>query len=77
MRSRRAIRALLLTLLSDLFSFVAGWFRSRVALQIENFFLRKQLAFYREHQVRPQPLTDDARVSLVVWSPDSVTGKMP
>jgi hypothetical protein len=68
MRSRRAIRALLLTLLSELFSFVAGWFRSRGALQTENLFLRKQLAFYREHQVRPQPLTDDARVSLVVWS---------
>jgi hypothetical protein len=64
MRSRRAIRALLLTLLSDLFSLVAGWFRSRIALQTENLFLRKQLAFYREHQVRPQPLT----VSSVVVS---------
>jgi len=39
-----------------------------VGLQAENLFLRKQLAFYREHQIRPQPLTDAARLSLVVWA---------
>ena len=31
-------------------------------------FLRKQLAFYREHQVQPRKLTDAARFSLVLWS---------
>ncbi|MBA3915987.1 MAG: hypothetical protein H0X25_19485 [Acidobacteriales bacterium] len=30
--------------------------------------LRKQLAFYREHQVRPRPLTDSARFSLALLS---------
>jgi putative transposase len=34
----------------------------------ENRFLRKQLAFYQEHQVRPRRLTDAARTSLVLWS---------
>ena len=34
----------------------------------ENLFLRKQLAFYGEHKIRPRPLTDAARLSLVLWS---------
>ncbi len=34
----------------------------------ENLFLRKQLAFYREHKIIPRPLTDAARLSLVFWS---------
>jgi transposase InsO family protein len=38
------------------------------ALVAENLFLRKQLAFYQEHQVRPRRLTDAARISLVFWS---------
>src|SRR5450755_875219 len=42
--------------------------RSRSALVAENLFLRKQLAFYQEHQVRPRRLTDAARISLVFWS---------
>jgi hypothetical protein len=37
-------------------------------LVAENLFLRKQLVFYREHQIRPRPLTDAARLSLVLWS---------
>ena len=31
-------------------------------------FLRKQLAFYQEHQVQPRKLSDAARFSLVLWS---------
>jgi putative transposase len=42
--------------------------RSRSALLAENLFLRKQLAFYQEHQARPRRLTDAARLSLVFWS---------
>ena len=42
--------------------------RSRSSLLAENLFLRKQLAFYQEHQVRPRRLTDAARISLVLWS---------
>ena len=36
-------------------------FRSRSALIAENLFLRKQLAFYQEHDIAPQRLTDAAR----------------
>ena len=31
-------------------------------------FLRKQLAYYQEHQIRPRRLTDAARLSLVLCS---------
>jgi transposase InsO family protein len=41
---------------------------SRAALSAEVLFLRKQLAFYREHQVHPRKLTNAARFSLVLWS---------
>jgi len=37
-------------------------------LVAENLFLRKQLAFYKEHKMQPQRLTDAARYTLVVWS---------
>jgi putative transposase len=30
--------------------------------------LRKQLAYYQDHQIRPRRLTDAARLSLVLWS---------
>lgn len=69
MRARPAICAVFSNFFSDLLSFFASSFRSRAALQAENLFLRKQLAFYREHKVRPKPLTNAARLSLVVWSP--------
>src|SRR5215472_18377896 len=68
MRTRPAICALLLTCFSDLLTLMTSSLRSRVGLQAENLFLRKQLAFYREHQIRPQPLSDAARLSLVVWA---------
>jgi putative transposase len=41
---------------------------SRSALSAEVLFLRKQLAFYQEHQIAPRKLTDAARFSLVLWS---------
>jgi hypothetical protein len=41
---------------------------SRAELSAEVMFLRKQLAFYQEHQVQPRKLTDAARFSLVLWS---------
>ncbi len=41
---------------------------SRAALSAEVLFLRKQLAFYQEHQIPPRKLTDAARFSLVLWS---------
>jgi putative transposase len=36
--------------------------------QAEVLFLRKQLAYYRDHQIRPRRLTDAARLSLLLWS---------
>jgi hypothetical protein len=42
--------------------------RSRAALGAEILFLRKQLAYYQEHEIRPRRLTDAARLSLVLWS---------
>jgi putative transposase len=41
---------------------------SRARLSAEVLFLRKQLAFFQEHQVQPRKLTDAARFSLVLWS---------
>ena len=37
-------------------------------MSAEVLFLRKQLAFYQEHQVQPRKLTAAARFSLVLWS---------
>ena len=62
----------LLRLASDLtldgLHFVGAILRSRSAVSAEILFLRKQLAFYQEHQIRPRRLTDSARFSLVLWS---------
>jgi putative transposase len=67
-RSVPPVSNLLLTLASDLARFVVSVLRPRTALVAENLFLRKQLAFYREHKVTTRPLTDVARLSLVLWS---------
>ncbi len=52
---------------ADLFAFVSSPLRCRRALVAENLFLRKQLAFYRERQVRPRPMNDAARFSASAW----------
>jgi putative transposase len=52
----------------ELSTFLGSSVRSRSALIAENLFLRKQLAFYQERQIRPRRLTDAARFSLVLWS---------
>ena len=52
----------------ELSAFLGSFVRSRLSLIAENLLLRKQLAFYQEHQVRPRRLTDAARISLVLWS---------
>src|SRR5882672_7350669 len=48
--------------------FLGATLRARTAVNAEILFLRKQLAFYQEHQIRPRRLTDSARFSLVFWS---------
>jgi putative transposase len=55
-------------LLVDLLKSLKAAVRSRSSLVAENFFLRKQLAFYQEHEVRPRRLTDAARIAMVFWS---------
>lgn len=55
-------------LANDVVVFLRSNFRFRTALIAENLFLRKQLAFYTEHQIRPRRLTNAARLSLVFWS---------
>ena len=52
----------------DGFHFLGATLRSRTAVSAEILFLRKQLAFYQEHQIRPRRLTDSARFSLALWS---------
>jgi hypothetical protein len=53
---------------AGLIRFLSSLLRSHSALVAENLFLRKQLAFYREREVKPHRLTDAARVCLLVWS---------
>ena len=55
-------------LILDGLRFLGATLRARSAVSAEILFLRKQLAFYQEHQVRPRRLTDSARFSLVFWS---------
>src|ERR1039458_10234689 len=52
----------------ELSAFLGSFVRFRSSLIAENLLLRKQLAYYQEHQVRPKRLTDAARISLVLWS---------
>src|SRR5208283_3348157 len=64
----RASLTVLWELLRDGLQFVNVAARSRTAAAAEVLFLRKQLAYYRGHQIRPRRLTDAARLSLVLWS---------
>jgi putative transposase len=64
----RSALGVLRDLAGDAPSLVRLILRSRTALIAENLFLRKQLAFYREHQIQPRRLTNAARLWLVFWS---------
>jgi hypothetical protein len=55
----------LLTLLVDVVHFLRLCLRPSAVLAAENLFLRKQLAFYQERQVKPRRATDAARFTLV------------
>jgi putative transposase len=57
---------LLAALAIDLVRFLGASLRSRTALAAENLFLRKQLALYRERQVRPRRASDPVRLALVL-----------
>jgi len=64
----RSLTVLLITVAAQCVQFLRLAVCSRAALSGEVLFLRKQLAFYREHQVQPRKLTDAARFSLILWS---------
>jgi putative transposase len=64
----RSLLSILLTTAGESIQFVWLAVSSRAELSAEVLFLRKQLAFYREHQVPPRKLTDAARFSLALWS---------
>jgi hypothetical protein len=53
-------------LLVDALRFVSLGVRSRSQLAAENLFLRKQLALYRERQVKSRRADDSTRITLVV-----------
>jgi len=55
-------------LMVDAFSSAGSCLRSQTALLAENLFLRKQLTFYREREIRPRRLTNAARPWLVFLS---------
>lgn len=67
-RNFRPVLTVLWELLRDGWQFLNVVVRSRTAVAAEVLFLRKQLAYYRDHQIRPRRLTDAARLSLVLWS---------
>lgn len=50
----------------DLVRFLGASLRSRTALAAENLFLRKQLALYRERQVKPQRASDATQLGMRV-----------
>jgi hypothetical protein len=68
LRHARALLTVLWEELRDGLQFMDAVARSRTAAAAEVLFLRKQLAYHRDHNVRPRRLTDAARLSLVLWS---------
>ena len=53
---------------TDSLRFLRSLTSPHAVLAAENLLLRKQLAFYQEHQIRPCRLTATARFSLLIWS---------
>src|SRR5689334_22472866 len=66
--SARSSFAIVCHFAADVVVFHASFSSTRTALIAENVFLRKQLAFYQEHHVKPSRLTDSARLALIFWS---------
>jgi len=59
---------LLINIAAEGLQFLRFEMSSRARLSGEILFLRKQLAFYQERQIRPRKLNGAARVSLLLWS---------
>lgn len=67
-RPLHSISLALWVLAADIIRGLRSLVQSRSSLIAENLFLRKQLAFYQEHKIRPRRLTDAARFLLALWS---------
>jgi putative transposase len=63
--SRSMVWRTAVRLLVDVITFVSVGCRSRSQLAAENLFLRKQLALYRERQVKPRRADDATRITRV------------
>jgi hypothetical protein len=61
----RSLFLILITIVAQTIQVLRPALSSSTALSPQVLFLRKQLLFYQEHQVRPRQLTDAARVGLV------------
>ena len=61
----RSVLIVVWELLRDGLQFMYIVARPRTAIAAEVRFLRKQLAYYQDHQIRPRPLTDAATGALV------------
>src|ERR1017187_2695662 len=67
-RDFRSFLTVVWELLRDGLQFMNVVARSRTAVAAEVLFLRKQLAYYQAHPIRPRRLGDAAGLSLVLWS---------
>jgi transposase InsO family protein len=65
----RSLFATIVHLGRDLVAVSVSAMRSRAQLAAENLFLRKQLALYRERQLKPRRADDATRITLVALSP--------
>ena len=57
-----------LNVVADLFRFLVLSLRSESSLAAENLFLRKQLGFYQERNIRPRRTSPSAQVTLILLS---------
>jgi len=57
-----------LNVVADLFCFLVISLRSQSSLAAENLFLRKQLGFYQERNIRPRRTSHPAQVTLILLS---------
>ena len=67
-RNLYSVFSTLWELLQEGFQFLRAISQSRATLAAETLFLRKQLADYQEHRIRPRRLRDASRLCLWFWS---------
>jgi len=70
LRSSQSVLRVVCGLTRDAATFFRSLFSSRTALIAENLFLRKQLAFYQEHQVPPRGACIIAICTALPWEPE-------